>query len=67
MWIKTSYNSLILLSEKMCKSPKGSLTKYAFGVQEINGYGYCEWTQEIENAIDFEYEIVSEPPTEEEI
>lgn len=55
------------MSEKMCKSPKGSLTKYAFGVQEINGYGYCEWTQEIENAIDFEYEIVSEPPTEEEI
>ena len=67
MWIKASYNQLLTLSESMYNPPVGSISRYLFGVQEINGYGYCKWTQEIENAIDFEYEKVNELPTEEEI
>jgi len=65
MWIKADFNNLITLSEQMYTPPIGSISKYLFGVQAIQGFGYAKWSQEIENAIDFEYEIVTELPDEE--
>lgn len=67
MWIKASYNQLLTLSESMYNPPAGSISRYLFGVDEIEGFGYSRWTQQIEDEINFEYEIVSELPITEEI
>lgn len=65
MWIKADYNALLNLSEAMYVRPQGSVSKYLFSVLGIDGLGYCEWTEQIENNIAFEYEVVSEIPLEE--
>ena len=67
MWIKASYNQLLTLSESMYIAPVGSVSKYLFGVEKIESFGYSRWKQEIEDEINFEYEIVSELPITEEI
>jgi len=67
MWIKASYSQLLTLSESMYIAPIGSVSKYLFGVEEIEGFGYSRWKQEIEDEINFEYEIVSGLPITEEI
>jgi len=67
MYIKADYQSLLTLSESMYSAPEGSRTKYLFEVIEIYGLGYSRWKQEIEDEINFEYEIVSGLPITEEI
>jgi hypothetical protein len=67
VYIKANYEYLLKLAQAMYLPPRNSKTKYLFYVQNIDGLGYCEWTQQIENKITFDYDIVQELPITEEI
>lgn len=65
-YIKASYEALLEWSMRMFTSPAGSVTKYKYSVNLIEGQGYSPATEDALDEIDIEYTLVDNLPIVEE-
>lgn len=61
-YIKAQWQALKGWSQRMHVAPPNSTTKYKYGVDVVDGFGYTPATEEALAEIDIEYEIVDTNP-----
>ena len=65
-FIKAPWQQLRGWSQRMHIAPSGSITKYKYGVDVIEDFGYTPATEEALSEIDIEYTLVDALPNQDE-